>query len=264
MDEEFCNAMARQWAVFPELARAYLEYVDRNRYFATSFMCPVVGMASAAGPVSGMLVAISTAESTRVHKENALEHSAGRGIRNPHWQYLQVYFFKDLAFLNFSGMHDEQYGGYPLPVLFGEYLKQACIAKGIEYADKPVFEGPVLSPLRAMLQELGTPIWAEITAGSSFHEYRALDAYVRVFGMGIESAEQEAMFILNTEAAARNRRLKYPEEWWTCDSWVSKGQKWVVAEWNLKYISRAVVEVTDPNLAGKFVLAKPFKPLSKL
>ena len=37
-----------------------------------------------------------------------------------------------------------------------------------------------------------------------------------------------------------SRRLLSPEYWWVCKSWVSYGQKHVVAEWNLELLARIV------------------------
>ena len=77
-----------------------------------------------------------------------------------------------------------------------------------------------MGPLRALLRKLGLPVWADITLGISYHAYRALDAYLRVFGAGIESAQQEAHFLLNTERISSRRWRLAPENWWRCKSWV--------------------------------------------
>ena len=118
--------------------------------------------------------------------------------------------------------------------------------KGIDFRLDPKFRGAVLAPLRALLCRLGVPVWAEITVGNSYLAYRGLDAYIRVFGAGIESATQEAHFLLNTERMPSERRLLAPELWWLCSSWVSLGQKDVVAEWNLELLA-SLVSANNPT-----------------
>ena len=222
MDAAFCASKASQWGIFPELATAYLEHVFKYRYFATAIMLPMsMPSATGRGDVTGMLVATSSAGSIRNHQQNFAEHHLGAGIENRDWKAMDVYFFEDLAFLNFNGMRDPEYKGYKLAVSFGEYLEEASQRKGIPFF---ALLGGALPPLRAQLEGLGVQYWAEITVGSSFHEYRALDAYVRISGAGIEKYEQ-AHFVLNTQKGPRYRVLMMPEDWWMCDSWVSVGQQ---------------------------------------
>ena len=64
-----------------------------------------------------------------------------------------------------------------------------------------VYAGLLLPPLRELLRRLNLAVWAELTVGNSFREYRALDAYLRVFGPNIISPAQEAHFLLNSEGA---------------------------------------------------------------
>ena len=243
MDASFHAAKANEWGVSLAVASQYLAHVHENRYFATAIMCPMT-MPSPTGPEQGILVATSTAHSTRIQKQNLEQHAAGKGIEKPYWKDLEVHWYPGLAFLNFNGLHDPTYQGRTLPLLFGEYLEQACIRQDVAYYTAPVFGGAVLSPLRDLLRRLGLPVWAEITAGNSFHAYRGLDAYIRIFGAGIESPQEEAHYILNTQYDALQRFLLAPERWWTCDSWVSAGQKPVVAEWNLQLL--AAVVSADP------------------
>ena len=100
-----------------------------------------------------------------------------------------------------------------------------------------VFGGAVLAPQRRLLRRLGLPAWAEITVGSSYHALRALDAHIRIFGAGIESASQEAHYLLNTDRIPGDRWHLLPEEWFRCRSWVSVGQKPVIDEWNVEILA---------------------------
>ena len=234
------------WGVSETMAAPYLQFLDEHRYFATAIKCPYVMMVpkpSVPGGVErtpGMLVAQSTGQTTRLQKENAEQHAAGLGISRPYWYDLEVYWFQDLAFLNFNGMHDSKYNGHRLPYTFGQFLHTACMQKGVAFATETVFGGAVLSPLRSMLHRLQIPVWAEITVGSSYHGYFALDAYLRIFGHGIESATEEAQFLLNTYMPPEKRTHRFPEDWWQCDDWVSVGQRECVAEWNVQFLAGMV------------------------
>ena len=88
-----------------------------------------------------------------------------------------------------------------------------------------------------MLRRLKVQVWAELCFDFSYHGYRALDGYVRIFGAGINSPKEEAHYLLNTEAPPSQRRLMRPEEWYFCRSWYSWGQKRCIAEWNLELVA---------------------------
>ena len=171
------------------------------------------------------------------------------GIHNPYWMHLEVWWFKGLAFLNFAGVRDRQYRGQKLPGSFGDFLKVYCAQRRVQFTAGHVFGGPLLGPMRRRLRNLGIDVWAELTVGSSFQEYRALDAYIRMFGGGIASPKQEAHYLLNTERPPRERYVLPPENWWSCTSWVSVGQKDCVAEWVLERID-ALVPVSQCDARG--------------
>ena len=134
-------------------------------------------------------------------------------------------------------MTDPTNQGQLLRVSFGESLQDYCTRQGFPLPREPVFGSAVLAPLRRLLRRLGLPVWAEITVGSSYHAYRALDAYIRIFGAGIQSPTQEAHFLLNTDRIPDDRWRSRHEEWFRCRSWVSVGQKPVTAAWNVEILT---------------------------
>ena len=159
--------------------------------------------------------------------------------------------FQGMAMMNFAGCLDNRYQGTRLAHNFGQYLCEACIVQQNPFPTEGVYRGPLLSPLRTLLQRLNVAVWAEVTVGSSFSEYKGLDAYVRFFGSNIVSPEEEAWFLLNTEIEdAGQRELKRPEDWYSCKHWKSMGQKPTIAEHNLEYIATMVARTPQEYAAS--------------
>ena len=84
--------------------------------------------------------------------------------------------------------------------------------------------------LRSLLQRLGILNWIEITAGSSWAGYRALDAYIKIYSGGMTPPEEEAWFVLNLEVPVQQRRMFAPEYWYYCRNWYSMGQRTSISE----------------------------------
>ena len=84
---------------------------------------------------------------------------------------------------------------------------------------------------------------------------------MRIFGRNIVSAEQEAWFILNLEAPADQRRVKGPEEWYTCVHWKSMGQKPVICQYLLEHTA-AMMPNTQREYAVK--VAQAYYRLNKI
>ena len=116
-------------------------------------------------------------------------------------------------------------------------MRAYCLEHGVEFARPRVFGGAILGPLRDMLRRLKVQVWAELTFGFSHHGYRALDGYVRIFGASINSPEEEAHYLFNTEASPSQRRLMRRGEWYFCRSWYSWGQRRCIVEWNLELVA---------------------------
>ena len=190
-------------------------------------MCPLSIMKDGQR-VEGIIAAASTPETTRIQQVNLEERPRTGRITDPFWFAMQVWWFPKLAFLNFAGMTDPTYNGHMLPVKFGVFMEEQCRERGFRMPDTTVYDGAVLGPLRALLVQLATPVWAEVTIGSSYLEYRALDAYLRIYGARIASPEVEAHYVLNTEQAPLYRRLYTPEDWYACRCRYSVRQKPVI------------------------------------
>lgn len=123
-----------------------------------------------------------------------------------------------------------------MPGGFGGYLRAVSSDRGIDFSMAAVSIGLVQLPLRQLLQKL-TPVWAEVSIGNSYWEYRALDAYVSCFGAQTKTPEQQAWYLLNVEHPAGQRRMLWPEDWHTCRTWKSMGQKPCMFEWDLQYVA---------------------------
>ena len=59
----------------------------------------------------GILLACSTAESARVCAVNYQMYEAGGVIRNPYWLYFAVWWFPELAMMNWRGITEGRYRG---------------------------------------------------------------------------------------------------------------------------------------------------------
>ena len=106
-------------------AKQWHEGLVNGSYFATGIMVPAV-----INGASGMLLAVSTPESTRVSKQNYLDNVLGRIISNPEWLYYAVWWYANLAFQNWSGITDAQYQGHEIGTL-GDVLDTECIKHGM-------------------------------------------------------------------------------------------------------------------------------------
>ncbi len=75
-----------------EMAADWHHQVKDNSYFATGFMIPY-----RLNNEYGVLLAASTAQSTRVCHENMELYTAGGVIDNPHWLYYELWWFPSMA-----------------------------------------------------------------------------------------------------------------------------------------------------------------------
>jgi hypothetical protein len=82
--------------------RAAIEYIkvlQNEGYFATAYMVPID-----LDGVRGIIVAVSSAKSTNVCKDNHETHAARALITDPHWLHYDVWWFPGLAQLNLNGI----------------------------------------------------------------------------------------------------------------------------------------------------------------
>ena len=68
-------------------------------YFSTGLKFPFVR-----NGVSGMLLAVSTPESTRLYRQNDADIKAGLIITQPYWLKYSVFFYKGLTLGNWAGI----------------------------------------------------------------------------------------------------------------------------------------------------------------
>ena len=218
-----------------EMALTYYLVVSTIKYFATGIMIPYTLKG-----VRGVLLAVSTSESTRVSKENHGIHQSGRMIKAPEWLFYQVWWFAGLAVLNFRGITESMYNGTNLNMLLGDFLDGIFSQKGIQdWKEKycHMWAGYVRQGLRILLRDvLGVYNWVEITSGFSCRAYNALDVYIRLISTGMELPEEEAWYLLNTSVHPERRMLAVPEDWWRYSDYVSYGQRDVVAEELLQFV----------------------------
>ena len=77
---EYIADMARAWKVSVPEAEAHLKHVCEHRYYAQVMMLPWTVKGGA-----GILLASSTAESTRISHLNKEAHTEGKDIATPYW-----------------------------------------------------------------------------------------------------------------------------------------------------------------------------------
>ena len=120
-NDQSVNEKVEEWGIgyLPdamERARQWLRHVAVNSYYATAFMVPYV----IAG-INGMIVACSTAESTRMQNQNNQEQAEGMPIRDPSFLYFNVYWFPRMAILNFVGITKAKFQGSMIADHLGDF-----------------------------------------------------------------------------------------------------------------------------------------------
>ena len=137
----------------------------------------------------GLLVMVSTAESTRRSAELDAEYEASRTVTGwPAWVFFDVWDFPNLALLNFQIAASP--GGTRLGSVY--QVLNACEARGIpalqqwqtlyslRATDGFHRQPDGMQSLRVLITRAFSPFWVEGTIGHSWRAYRALDLYVRV------------------------------------------------------------------------------------
>ena len=226
------------WGMPPDMlaeARMWYANLQQNSYFSKAFMVPwSMPGATPQEQIPGMLVAVSTPESTRAFKASVSQNQEGaRIVDDPEWLYFQVYWYPRLSMLNFKGLTDHAYPPTSMQQPLGEILAGMCRVKGIEnWKNKYCImdHGLYHESLRRLLRDLGIHNWLEITTDISWQGYRALDAYLKVFSGGMAPPAEEAHFLLNVASGPKCREHLQPEDWYMCREWRSVGQKESISE----------------------------------
>ena len=212
-----------------EKAKQWHEKLVNQTYIATTIQVPFT-----LDGRKGMLLADSTPQSTEVSKQNNHINNMLGIVTDPHWLYYKLWWHPGRAALNWSGIRDAKYEGSALPILLGELLERACIAKGMpDWRDRfcRIDHGFFRSSLRQLFVSLDIHNWIEITAGISWREYAVLDLYISVFSGGMEPPEEEAWYLLNTDVWPQYRHQPKPEDWYRYKNWQSYGQRACTSEW---------------------------------
>ena len=101
---------ATRWGVSVEECQEYLAHLQgAGRHFATAVAFPYENV-----PLSvfqGVILAVSTAESTRLEKEHQENEEAGVVFQQSSWTKYEVWVYRNMNLLNFSGIHSEEHQG---------------------------------------------------------------------------------------------------------------------------------------------------------
>ena len=144
-----------------------------------------------------------------------------------------VWMFKKMNLLNFSGIHSSDHEGECMGPL-DRFLDREY--PSIQWRQRYLLTVGGQSyrhGLRSLLADLGVRIWLEMEFGSSYRGYRCLDAYVALFFPGMPPPPTCAWYLLNHSVPVDSRRPYFPEQWFCCRDWKSIGQRGSIQEWQV-------------------------------
>ena len=188
-----------------------------------------------------MLVATSTAESTRRQAENVREYAETGAVSEPHWVHYQLWWYEGLAFMNLHGITESRYKGTQMQQTLGMLLDELT-GRAWRQVYGNLRSGYYLESLRRLLRDaLGAYVWAEFTIGFSWRAYRALDFYLKLMSKGMAAPRDDAWYLLNATLPWDQRAYISPEEWWKVSDLLAVGQREAVSEWYLELTGHALV-----------------------
>ena len=249
-----------------EAAAFWYHVVSRDSFFSLAFQIPY-----AYNGQPGVLVACSTAESTRIQAKNQDDLQSVGCITEPSFLFYEVWFYAGLAVLNFSGLTDPQHNPVSIGLL-GDVLHKVCMEKGVRDWKKKycmLDGGQIIQPLRRILGEvMEIRNWIEYSCGYSWHAYCGLDLYVRVVSQNQTMTLEEAWYLLNTERPPMDRYPSDPTRWYLHRNLQSYGQRegciglWVdrVGQINVSGKSQERMRRIHAHLAPGMPLALPAPP----
>ena len=178
-------------------------------------MCTLTQRLAACGaafaPVpSQVVLAVSTAESTRVENEHHQADSEGRVFHHASWTKYEVWTYIDMNILNFSGIHSAQHQGTRIGPL-DEFLDRQYAS--LQWRQKYLLNATGKSyrlGLRTLLADIGCQYWLELEFGTSYRGYRCLDAYIAIFHPRMPPPRTCAWYLLNHSTSTDWRRLYLP------------------------------------------------------
>ena len=232
MADAWLEQQAQEWGVSIQEAQEYAAHVQgAGKYFAIAVAFPYAN--AARGVDHGVVVAVSTPESTRYENMHHASDAAGQVFQQSSWTKYDVWVFKNMNLLNFSGIHSAEHGGERMGQL-DEFLDR-------EYPQSQWRQKYLLTVggqtcrhgLRTMLADIGVRIWLELEFGTSWRGYRCLDAYVALLFPGMPPPPTCAWYVLNHAVSPQRRRLYFPDDWYHCHDWLSIGQRPSMQEWQV-------------------------------
>ena len=243
---EQLEACMRDWGMpaneyNQSMAALWFSMVSAESYYAVSFKIPYV-----IGDSTGIFLFLSTAESSRVFKDNMVAVDQGRIITQPFWFKFAVYQFQNMALLNLASFQDTRYQGHqPSPDLESffdtkvftknpQWRNQYCLVSGGGY----LFD----SLRNVMVHGMHANVWVELTVGRSWRAYGGLDVYLRIMATSMRPPLEEAWYILNDTTAFGYRNLPAPEDWWMYHDYRAVGQREVIGDFYLKVFGGALVK----------------------
>ena len=101
---------ATRWGVSVEECQEYLAHLQgAGRHFATAVAFPYENVPL--GVFQGVILAVSTAESTCLEKQHKENDEAGVVFQHSSWTKYEVWVYRNMNLLNFSGIHSEEHQG---------------------------------------------------------------------------------------------------------------------------------------------------------
>ena len=215
------------------MAARWYSLVKENVYYVNAFKVPYDN-----GESAGILLFMSTAESSRIYVENMeqLEHEGM--ITNPHWLYYSVWCFKGMTLMNFADFNNPVYEGHQPFDDFGSMLQESVFSNTPGWRDTfcRIAAGCFfLDSMRKVLAEgIGASTWVELTIGRSWRVYCGLDFYVSVRSTSMRPPKEEAWYILNGSRPHKSREVLGPEDWYRCQDFQAYGQREAIADWYME------------------------------
>ena len=229
--------MAREWGVSPANALWWYEHIQRNRPFTKAMWIPMYWNGE-----HGIMLGVSTPESTRRYQDDLLVNRDNRIITNHEFLLYACWWYPKLVVFNIAGISNPAFQGVMLQYNLGEILDRIAPPELVGWRSQylSVAGGMYNDVFRQVLLAFGVQYHVEMTFGLSLLAYLGVDAYVKFFHGNMPPPEYEAHFVLNDDRAPEYRRFHRPDQWWMCKVWRSLGQRESITESRLRVL-RGVV-----------------------
>ena len=210
-----------------KMALEWFQTVAFNAYYASAVKIPYV-----VGESTGIILFLSTAESSRVYAENMASIESGQVITKPFWFYFQVYQYQNMALLNLGSFCDNRYQGHMPAQNVESFFDTIVCLNNPNWKTQYRFNvgGEYLfdSLRKAIVEYMRCNVWVELTAGRSWRAYGGLDMYVRIMTTAMRPPKEEAWYILNCSQPFWMRDRPAPEDWWRYQDYRAFGQREII------------------------------------